>query len=318
MTAYELYHKGRSHWDQRTGDNIPKAIAFYEQAITRDPNYAPAFAGLATAYVLLPYYTGSPRTDCLKKAKEYALKALSLDPNQAEAHVALGKLAYFAMEVPESAREYQRAIELKPNYATAHQWYGNDSLSAMGRFEDAIAESRRAVELDPLSPIINADLGVTLYLARRYDAAEAQMRKTVAIDPSFFYAHYNLGIVLQLKGDLTGAISEFEKALQLNYDSFVVALRGAAKGLNGDKTAAQEALKELERMNPGEAVDDYSVALLQLSLKNKEEALRAVESGYERRDGSSLSWIKVDPLLDPLRGDPRFEALVQKVIGEKK
>jgi serine/threonine-protein kinase len=317
MTAYELYHKGRSLWEQRTGDNIPKAVTFYEQAISRDPNYAPAYAGLATAYVLLPYYTGSPRTDSLRKAKEYALKALSLDPNQAEAHAALGKLAYFAMEVAESAREYQRAIELKPNYATAHQWYGNDSLIAMGRFEEAIVQGRRAVELDPLSPIINGDLGITFYLARRYDVAEEQLRKTVAIDPSFFYAHYNLGIVLQLKGDLQQAISEYEKALQLNNDSFVVALLGAAKAFAGDKNAAQQALIELDRMSVNHDVDDYSIALLQLSLNNKEEAQRAIERGYEKRDGSSISWIKVDPMLDPLRGNPRFEAIVQKVVGPK-
>ena len=316
-TAYEFYHKGRSLWEKRTGDNIPKAIEFYEQAIARDPNYALAYADLANAYVLLPYYTGARRSDSLAKAKEAALKALQLDPNIAEAHVALGKLNFFNMDLAGSLREYQRAIELKPNYATAHQWFGNDSLVSLGRFDEAIAEGKRAVELDPLSPIINADLGITLYLARRYDDAIEQLRKTLVIDPTFFYAHYNLGVALQLKGDLSAAISEYEKAKQLSDDSFAMALLGAAKGLAGDKNAAEQALKNLDQTAQDQEADEYSRALLFLSLNNKEEALRSIEKAVAARDGSSLSWIKVDPLLDPLRGDPRFEALVQKAIAPK-
>jgi TolB-like protein/Flp pilus assembly protein TadD len=316
-TAYEFYHKGRSLWEKRTGDNIPKAIEFYEQAIARDPNYALAYAGLANAYVLLPYYTGARRSDSLAKAKEAALKALQLDSNVAEAHVALGKLNFFSMDLAGSMREYQRAIELKPNYATAHQWLGNDSLVSLGRFDEAIAEGKRAVELDPLSPIINADLGITLYLARRYDDAIEQLRKTLVIDPTFFYAHYNLGVALQLKGDLSAAISEYEKARQLSDDSFAMALLGAAKGLAGDKNAAGQALKNLDQTAQNQETDEYSRALLFLSLNNKEEALRSIEKAVAARDGSSLTWIKVDPLLDPLRGDPRFEALVQKAIAPK-
>jgi TolB-like protein/Flp pilus assembly protein TadD len=316
-TAYELYHKGRSLWEKRSGDNIPKAIEFYEQAIGHDPDYALAYAGLANAYVLLPFYTGARRSDSLAKAKETALKALQLDPKVAEAHAALGKFNFFNMDLAGSMREYQRAVELNPNYATAHQWLGNDSLVSFGRFDEAIAEGKRAVELDPLSPVINADLGVTLYLARRYDEAIEQFRKTLAIDSTFFYAHYNLGIALQLKGDLSAAIAEYEKAKQLSYDSFVLALLGAAKGLAGDKNAAEQALKELDQTAQSQGVDEYSRALLCLGMNNKEEALRSIEHAVKTRDGSSLTWIKVDPQLDALRGDPRFEALVQKVIAPK-
>jgi TolB-like protein/Flp pilus assembly protein TadD len=317
-TAYEFYHKGRSFWEKRSGDNIPKAIAFYEQAIARDPNYALAYAGLANAYVLLPSYTGAPRIDSLAKAREAANKALSLDSKLAEAHVALGKIDFFQMDLAGSVRECQRAIELKPNYATAHQWYGNDGLVSYGRFEEAIAEGKRAIELDPLSPVINADLGVTLYLTRRYDNAIEQLRKALTIDPTFFYTHYNLGIALLLKGDLSGAIAEYEKARQLgNNDSFTIALLGAAKGLAGDKPAAEQTLRELDQINQSQEVDNYARALVYLGLGNKEEALSALERTYAARDGSSLCWIKVDPLLDPLRGDPRFEALVQKVIAPK-
>jgi len=316
-TANEFYQKGRSLWERRSGDNIPKAIELYEQAIARDPNYALAYAGLANAYVLLPFYTGARRSDSLAKAREAALKALQLDPKVAEAHAALGKFDFFNMDLAGSMREYQRAIELKPNYATAHQWLGNDSLVSFGRFDEAIAEGKRAVELDPLSPVINSDLGVTLYLARRYDDAMEQLRKTLAIDPTFFYAHYNIGIALQLKGDLPGAITEYEKAKQLSYDSFVLALLGAAKGLAGDKHAAEQALKDLDQTAQSQGVDEYSRALLFLGLNNKEEALRSVERAVAARDGSSLTWIKVDPQLDPLRGDPRFEALVQRVVSPK-
>jgi len=312
--AYELYHKGRSLWEKRSGDNIPRAINSYEQAIASDPDYALAYAGLANAYVLLPYYTGAPRLDAFAKAKEAALKSLKLDANVAEAHVALGKIGFFTIDLAGALVEYQRAIKLKPNYATAHQWLGNDVFISFGRIEEAIAEGKRAVELDPLSPIINADLGVTFYLARRYDDAIKQLQKTLELDPDFFYAHYNLGVALQLKGDLPGAIREFEKSRQLSDDSFTVALLGAAKAYAGDRGAAQEALKDLEQRRD---VDTYSLAILHLSLGNKEEALRALERTVEVHDGIIVCWIKVDPLLDALRGEPRFEALVQKVIVPK-
>src|SRR5204862_1280942 len=141
--AYELYHKGRSIWAKRSGDNIPKAIAFYEQAIARDPNYALAYAGLSSAYIILPFWAGVDRLDAFAKAKDAALKALRLDPNLAEAHLALGKVLFFSeIDLPGALREYQRAIELQPNDATAHHWLGNDALSALGRFEEAIAQGK--------------------------------------------------------------------------------------------------------------------------------------------------------------------------------
>jgi adenylate cyclase len=317
-TAYELYHKGRSLWERRSGDNIPKAIAFYEKAVARDPNYALAYAGLADAYALLPFYTPTSQRAATPKAKEAALKALRLDPNLAEAHAALGKVLYFNdIDLAGSIREYQRAIELKPNYATAHHWLGNDSLLGLGRFEEAIAEGKRAVELDPLSSIINADFGVTLYVARRYDDAVTQLRKTLEIDPTFYYAQYWLGIVLQQKGNLAGALAQFEKAKELSDDPYLLALSGAARALAGDKSAALQTLTDLDKISQHREVLAYWRALLYLSLSNKEEALRSLEKSFEERDGANIGWIKVDPLLDPLHGDPRFEALVQRVVGAK-
>src|SRR5438094_79775 len=316
--AYELYHKGKSLWEKRSGDNIPTAIAYYEQAIARDPNYALAYAGLAKAYILLPFYAGADRLDAFSKAKDAALKALRLDSNLAEAHAALGKVLFFSeIDLTGAMREYKRAIELQPNDATAHNWPGNDGLAPLGRFEEAIAEGKRAIELDPLSTVINVDLGETFYYAHRYDEADRQMRKTLEIDPTSFYAHYNLGIVLQLKGDLSGAIAEYKKAKQLGDNPLVSTLCAKAKAQAGDNDAALRMLSDLDKISQHREVVGYLRALLYLSLNNKAEALRWLEQGFQERDGSNISWIKVDPLLDSLHGDPRFEALVQKVVAPK-
>ena len=317
-TAYELYHKGRSLWGKRTGDNIPKAIAFFEQAIARDPNYALAYAGLASAYILSPFYTGADRLEAGSKAKDAALKALHLDPNLAEAHAALGKVLFFSeIDLAGATREYKRAIELKPNDADAHHWFSNDSLAALGQFDEAIAEGKRSVELDPLSIVINADLGETFFYARRFDESVAQLRKTLEIDPTSFYAHYNLGIALQAKGDLSGAITEYEKAKQLSDNPAVATFWAQAKAHAGDKDAARRMLIELDQISQHREVVGYLRALLYLSLNNKDEALRWLEEGYKERDGSNICWINVDPLLQSLHGDPRFEALVQKVVAPK-
>jgi eukaryotic-like serine/threonine-protein kinase len=316
LTAYELYLKGRSLWSKRGGENLRQAIGFYEQAIARDPKYALAYAGLAEAYVLLPFYTATAPQDACPTAKAAALKALQLDEKLAEAHTALGLLLFIGdLDMAGSISEFQRAIELNPNYATAHHWYGNGPLLALGRFEEAIAEGKRAVELDPLSPVINADLGRNLYNARRYDEAIAQLRKTLEIDPTFYYTHYNLGIALQRKGDVSAAIAEYTKAQQLSDDLFVQVLLAAAKAQSGDKDAAIQMLAELEELSPHRYVCASSRTLLYLSLGNRDEAIRQLEHAIADHDGLTVNLVKVDPMLDPLCGDPRFEALVQKVVA---
>jgi tetratricopeptide (TPR) repeat protein len=195
-----------------------------------------------------------------------------------------------------------------------HAWYGNNPLAALGRFEEAISEGKRAIELDPLSPIINADLGQNLYFARRYDEAIAQLRKTLEIDPTFYYARVILGLALQLKGDVPAAIAEFEKAQQSNDDLSPRVRLAVAKAKSGDKEGAARMLGELAELSRYRYVDAYWPALLNLSLNNREEAIRWLEQGVAHHEVHS---IKVNPMLDPLRDDPRFEALVQKVVGPK-
>ncbi len=315
LTAYELYLKGRVLWGKRGGDNIRQAIAFYEQAIVRDPNYAPAYAGLAEAYVILPIYTDASAREAYAKAKAAALKALQLDDKLAEAHNALAMVLFLYLDIAGSIPEFQRAIALNPNYATAHHWYGFNPLATLGRFDEAIAESKRAVELDPLSPVINSDLGSNLMVARRYDEAIAQLRKTLEIDPTFSLAHGALGEALQFKGDLPGAIAEYTKAQELGADPRIRVLMAAAKAQSGDKDAAVRMLAELEEASRNREIPGAQRAVLYTSLGNRTEAIRCLEQSVADLDSQDVAWIKVYPTWDPLRGDPRFEALVQKVVG---
>src|SRR5215469_7312566 len=182
--AHQLYLKGRFFWNKRTGNDLKKSIDYFQQAIAIDPNYALGYAGVADAYVFLPGYTAGAPRDCYPKAIAAAKKALALDDTLAEAHTTLGMAIYsYEFDFGQANREFQRAIELNPNYATGHQQYGNVTLAALGLFYEAIADGKRAVELDPLSLIINVDLGVTYFFARRYDEAIAQQRKALEIDP---------------------------------------------------------------------------------------------------------------------------------------
>src|SRR5512133_108598 len=315
LTTYELYLKGRVLWGKRGGDNIRQAIAFYEQAIVRDRNYAPAYAGLAEAYVILPIYTDASAREAYAKAKAAALKALQLDDKLAEAHNALAMVLFLYLDIAGSIPEFQRAIALNPNYATAHHWYGFNPHSTLGRFDEAIAESKRAVELDPLSPVINSDLGSNLMVARRYDEAIAQLRKTLEIDPTFSLAHGALGEALQFKGDLPGAIAEYTKAQELGADPRFRVLLAAAKAQSGDKDAAGRMLAEREEASRNREIPGAQRAVLYTSLGNRTEAIRCLEQSVADHDSQDVAWIKVYPKWDPLRGDPRFEALVQKVVG---
>jgi TolB-like protein/Tfp pilus assembly protein PilF len=316
--AHQLYLKGRFFWNKRTGQNLNKAADYFNQAIAADPKYALAYVGLADSYVLMPLYGAGVPRDSYPKAKAAAKKALELDDALAEAHTSLAQVhTYYDFDFSQATKEFQRAIELNPNYATAHQWYGNSDLVALARFDEAIAEVKRAIELDPLSLVINTDLGTTYYRARRYDEAIDQLRKTLEMDPGFYYARWNLGSALAAKGVLDVAIGEYQQARALSDNPLMLALLAHAYGLSGNRVEAMKIVDELKELSKQRYVSAYSFALVYLGLGDKEEALRWLQKSYQDRAGDALRYIRVEPLLDPLRGDPRFEELVAKVFAPK-
>jgi TolB-like protein/Tfp pilus assembly protein PilF len=317
--AYELYLKGRYFWNKRTGPDLRKAIDYFNQAIEKDPKYAVAYAGLADSYVLLSRYgAGTPR-ESFPPAKAAAKKALEIDDTLAEAHTSLGFiLCLYDLDFASSIKEFERAIALNPNYATAHHWFGGGGpLLLVGEFDRAIAEAKRAVELDPLSLIINADLGTGYFVQRRYDEAIEQLRRTLEIDSRFYYAHWTLGEALELKGQLREALAEYKKAAELDDDPYVLGLVAQAYAKLGERNEAVKILEQMQQLATRRYVADYSFALVHMALGEKDKAVEWLERGYRDRAGVDIAFIKVDPMLDPLRGDPRFEALVQKIFAAK-
>jgi TolB-like protein/Tfp pilus assembly protein PilF len=310
--AHDLYLKGRFFWNKRSASELQKALGYYQQATNEDLNYALAWSGIADVYVLLPLFGGANPEDAYPKAKEAAAKAIALDPTLAEPHADLGLLAsIFDFDAAQSIREFEKAITLNPNYATAHHWFGNSVLEAIGDFDRSISEMKRAVELDPLSIPINGDLGVAYYYAGRYPEAIAQLRKAVDLDPNSYYIHYNLGEALQLSGDLPGAIAEYEKAISLDDDPYVLGLLGHAKALAGDRDAALKILQQLSKT--ARYLPDYSVGLIYLGLGDRNQAMDWFEKSFAKRQ-PDLNTIRFDPMLKPLHGDPRFDALAEKIL----
>ena len=314
--AYELYLKGRFFWNKRTGDDLRKSIEYLKQAIAKDPGYALAYAALADSYGLLRFYGGASPADSVVPAKAAAKKALELDDSLAEAHASLGLIATEELEVNPAVNELERAIQLNPNYATAHHWLGL-ALATLRQSDRSIAELKRALELDPLSMIINADLSVIYLYARRYDAAEAQARKTLEIDSRSFVARYYLGAALQLTSRLKEAIPEFQKAVELNNDPYSIAMLAQAYARNGQTDEARKLLGHLNEMAKSGEVPEYALAIAYTSLGEKERAIEALERGFAGGNKSYLFLLPGDPFLDDLRGDPRFEALVQKITRGK-
>ncbi len=314
--AYELYLKGRFFWNKRTGDDLRKSIEYLKQAIAKDPGYALAYAALADSYGLLRFYGGASPAESVVPAEAAAKKALELDDSLAEAHASLGLIATEELEVNRGVNELERAIQLNPNYATAHHWLGL-ALATLRQSDRSIGELKRALELDPLSMIINADLSIIYLYAGRYDAAEAQARKTLEIDSRSFVAHYYLGAALQLTSRLKEAIPEFQRAVELNNDPYSIAMLAQAYARNGQTDEARKLLAHLNEMAKSAEVPEYALALAYTSLGEKERAIEALEHGFAEGNKSYLFLLPGDPFLDDLRGDPRFEALVQKITRGK-
>ena len=313
--AYELYLKGRFFWNKRTALDLRKSIEYFDQAIEKDSNYALAYAALAQSWLLLPAYDGGAPKDCFPQAEAAAKRAAELDNTSAEACAALASVkGLFEFDFPGAIAEYERAIQLNPNDATAHHWLANQALAAAGQVEREIAEMKRALELDPLSLIINANLGQAYIHARRYDEAIAQLRKTVDMDGGFYYARYTLGTALELKGSIPEAIAEYQKAIALSDDPFPKGLLGHIYATSGRRDEAMQILAQLRQRREQRYTDAYPLAIVYLGLGDHNEALNWLEQGYRDRDGFDMGPIRVDPLLAPLHGDPRFEALAEKII----
>ena len=311
--AYEFYLKGRYHWNRRTDDELNKAIEYFERAIEKDSCYAHAYAGVADCYNILAFYSLLPSKEAFPKAKTAAMKALEIDDTVAEAHASLGFVKlYHDWEWPGAEGEFKRAIQLNPGYATAHHWYA-EYFVAREQTDMCIAEFKRAHELDPLSLIINAGLAWAFYFARRYDQAVEQCLKTLDMDSNFIPAHLFLAQTYEQKEMYEEAIEEFAKALDLSGNSTeIMAELGHAYAVAGQQSMARKVLDELEQLSERRHVSPYSIATIHIGLGDAEQAFVWLERAYRGRS-HFLALIKMDPRLDSLRSDQRFDDLLGRI-----
>lgn len=311
--AYQLYLKGRFYWNKRTTDALKQAAEFYKQAIEKDPTYALAYAGLAETYVLFTSYGVASAKDSMPLAKAAALRALELDESLAEAHAALGRyLNYYEWDRIGAEKAFRRAIEINPNYATVHDWLGAENLAPRKKFDEALISQRRAEELDPLSLSISANVGWTLFFARRYDEAIVQLNRTISLDPNFYVARANLCWVYSAKGMHREAIAECRKARELNDDSFIKGYLALVLARSGQREKARNLLDELKLESTGRYVTSYGLALAHIALNEKEEALVWLEKEVAER-GYWAGVYAVGPELDDLRSDPRFKEMLKRL-----
>jgi serine/threonine-protein kinase len=312
--AYQLYLKGRYYWNKRGTESIRQAAQFYNQAIEKDPGYALAYAGLAEAYSLFPDYNVATPQESYPKSRAAAQRALELDASIAAAHTALGRYYnVWEWNRVEAEREYRRAIELNPNYATAHHWLGTDVLTQLKRFDEGLAEGKKAENLDPLSAVIATNLGDVFFFARRYDEAIAQYKHALSIDPNFYYTYSSLGGVLAMKGMYQDAITIFRKGLEVKKDDpQLKAYLGYVLAKSGQREEAAKLLGEMQKDSLTEYVPPYAFALVYLALNNKDEAFASLMKNAEVHD-TLAAFSAVDPFLDDLRSDPRFAELLKRV-----
>ncbi len=311
--AHEAYLKGRYYSNQRTKKAIEKSIWYFQQAIEKDPDYAPAYSGIADAYTLLGYRGNLSAKEALSRGKAAALKALELDDTLAEAHASLAFIAEtHEWDWPTAEREYKRALAFNPGYAAGHNWYAG-YLMYIGRFDEGIAEARRARDLDPLSLTFNNALGGRLLLAGRDHEAIEQIQKTLEMDPNYAPAHNRLGWAYLRSKVYERSIAEFQQAIALSQSDpdFLVDL-GYAYAVAGDKDEARRILAELERQREREFVPSSALAIVYGALDEKDKAFAWLKRAYEERD-PRLTYLKVGPRFDPLRPDPRFREVLRQI-----
>ncbi|MGB3861399.1 MAG: protein kinase [Candidatus Aminicenantaceae bacterium] len=313
IEAYNLYLQGRYYWGQRTREAMPKSVEQFHKAIEIDPNYALAYSGLADCYI-----AGGGRhldlsaEEAYAKAREAAQKALELDETLAEAHNSLaGVLTSYFWFWERAENEFIRAIELNPSYATARIWYA-EHLYSIGRHDVSIQQARLALELDPLSSMISTALGVSLYFGGEYDQAIQQYQRTLTVTPNFQRAIYWLGFGYIKKEMYREGIEQFKLVFDLSGDSVDLAALGYAYAVAGQRNEAEEVLRQLEKLATQRYVSPVDLAMLHVGLDNNEQAIEYLEIAYEEH-ADRMSWIKVNPVFDPLRSDPRFQAILQRM-----
>ena len=311
--AYQLYLKGRYFWNKRTGESLQKGIEYFRQAIEKDSRYALAHAGLADSYIILGNFGLLPPNEAYPKAKVAAEEALKVDPDLVEAQVSLAFVkCLFERDWQEAEAGFKRAIELNPNYGPAHQWYGV-SLAGAGRLDEAVAQVKRAQQVDPLSLTIGAVVGWMLYFARDYDKAIDQEKTVLEMDADFALAHRYLGLIYEQKGMHAEAISEFQKAESLSaarpLDSGSL---GHAYAIAGKRAQARQILKRVSERSPQVYFPAHDVALMYVGLGEKDLALDWLEKAFQERS-PWLIHLNVDPRFDPVRSDPRFRDLIRRL-----
>ena len=311
--AFQLWLKGRYYWYKLNPEGLQKAIEYFQQALEKDPTYAPAYAGLADSYNLLAFFNVFPPREVMPKAKAAAVKALELDDNLAEAHVSLGWAGFtYDLDWPAAGKHFERAIVLNPAYPLAHSYYSL-YLGALGRPEEGLTEAKRALDLDPVSPAINHYVIVQLYLARRFDEAIEQCRKTLELDPSFTPVHGTLAEVYSAKGMYREALAEYEEYSALSGGSpRSTAFVGYAHARLGQRSQAFRVLEQLRAASKQKYVPALSFAIVYVGLGEKEQAFLWLEKAYDERT-NSLAYLKVQATWDPLRSDPRFADLVRRI-----
>ena len=310
--AYEAYVKGRYFWNKRGGVNLKKAIELFQAALDVDPAYAAAYAGIADSYTQLGYASLLAPKEVFPRARAAAEKALELDASLAEPHASLGYVKfYFDWDWAGAEREFQRAIELNPKYATAHEWYAY-FLTATGRLPEAKAEILRSKELDPLSVPIAADMGFLLHYADEQDRAEEELHKALEMNPGDPLGHFFLGRVYQAKGLYEQAIAEYGATGPLKEWVPTIAAVGYVYGILGRLPEARKALADLEALSKKQYVTAYAVALVHAALGDKDKAFAWLDKAVEERT-HWLVWIRRDRRWKPLYGDPRFAEIVRRV-----
>jgi len=313
IQAYGLYLKGRYEWNKRTQEGVAAAIRYFERAIVEDPGYAPAYAGLSDSYSLDVDYRSIPVHESYQRAKEYARKALSLDESVPTAHASLAWAVFiYDWHWEEAEREFRRAIELNPRYASAHQWFAF-LLAARGQLDAAMLEAHTALELDPASVSIRRAVGWVYYYARRYDRAREHLSRAIEMNPMAVESYRMLGSAMALQGDVADAERVLREALALEgAAAYSQATLGWLLARSGRRDEAEATLRKLEAARERGYVSAVAFAILHIGLGNLSSALDWAERAYDERRGW-LAYVNVNPIFDPLRNEPRFAALVRKM-----